>query len=377
MGDFWGGPWLPRTRGRRLLFIVAALYASVQMFRAVYLAITWETNDLALLQSVFFSIIDGDPLAFPWPPHAYLLLAPILWLPEPMLQVVVFAGNLFLIHFIWRRASSLIGLDAENRAWFLVLFLCWVSVRVSLSHGQLGFLVLAAVLWAWTSPAFAGLGYLISSLKYSLSFPVLLDQLFRRPRVLVPTFAVALLAIGLVLVWTGMPPAEFPSFWLEGISRDTTGFGVDVVSAITQTLGDSAWIQLVVALVWLAAFFVIRKRVANPTILVAVLLAMSLLPVYHRFYDLLVLAPALALLLKSRPLGYAVLMTIVLAGFPEALAQRDYFGMAILEAIDRWYTPILVSAVIGILILIDRERSVVTGFDTGSTPEGVRPSGLG
>lgn len=274
------------------------------------------------------------------------------------MEVAMLIVNLSLIFFVWRRVSSALTLTSEESAWFLVLFLCWVSVRVTLSHGQFGLLALAGAVWAWTSPAFAWLGFVVSSVKISISFPVLFDQLLRRPRVIIPTILVGALGLGWFLAWTGMPVSDYPSYLAQGMSRpQESGFGIDVASALVRSFGPGVWIHGVVGALWLVGFFVVRGRVRQSLGLLAVLLALSLLPVYHRFYDLVVLAPALALFLKWRPLVYPLLMTIGLAGVDRALFTRDFFGMQWMETIAGWYAPLLVLIVIAGLVRIDSTTS--------------------
>jgi len=357
----WTRSWVPQTRVRRLIFAGAILYASVQMSRGLYLAISADTNDITAIRDLFWSILGGDPMPSPYPPHTFVLLAPILLLPLPLTEVTMFILNLSLIFFIWRRVGSALTLIPEERAWFLAFFLCWVSVRVTLSHGQLGLLALAGAVLAFTSPALAWLGFVVSSAKYSLSFPVLFDQLLRKPRTLVPTILLGVAGTGLFLVWTGMPISDYASYLGEGLSREVTGLGVDVVSALAQSFGTSAWMQMVVGALWLVLFFVVRRRIRHTVVLLAILLSLSLLPVYHRFYDLVVLAPALGILLKSRPLVYPLVMTMGLAGVDVALGKRDFFGVQWIETVARWYTPVLVSIVIAILIRIDSSDRALSG----------------
>lgn len=347
--------WVPKTPARRVIFTIAVLYALVQLSRGVYLALSPEVNDITRIRGFFWSILDRNPVPSPYPPHVYLLLAPLLLLPLPLTEIAMFLLNLSLIYFVWRRVSEVLSLTPENRAWFLVLFLCWVSVRVTLSHGQLGLIALGGAVWAWTSLRSGWLGLVVSTVKVSLSFPVLLDRLFRKPRSLIPTISLGIVGVGLFLFWTDMPTAEYPSYLADGLSRDVTGFGVDVVSALSRSLGAGAWIQILVGGLWLVAFVLIRKRMRQLTIgLLAALLALSLLPVYHRFYDIVVLAPALAVFLSARPLGYSLLMTAALAGADTAIGKRGYLGMEWVEPIARWYLPLVVLVVVAALVPIRR-----------------------
>lgn len=344
----------------RLLFAVAVAYAVFQLSRGVYVAVTAHPADVIVLRDMFWSILEGSPAPSPYPPHTSILLAPILLLPPQLTEGTMFILNLFLICFVWWRISFRVGLTPLGRSWFLVLFLCMVSVRVTLAHGQLGILVLAGAVWAFTSPTRQWLGFVFAAVKLSIAFPILLYQLLKKPRVLFPTIALGIVGIVGLLLWTGMPIPEYVSYVADGLSRDTTGFGVDVGSVLERSVGTTGIVQFVVGAVWVVAFTLVVTRISRPIELMTALLALSLLPLYHRAYDLVVLAPALAIFLKSLPMVYPLLMTAGLAGADLALANRDFFGMKWMEPISIWYLPSLILAVIAILLWIEPSNDPIS-----------------
>jgi hypothetical protein len=94
-------------------------------------------------------------------------------------------------------------------------------------------------------------------------------------------------------------------------------------------------------------FCYIQRTQTDERLLLTSWLIMSLWPLYHRFYDLVVLAPALGLLLKRAPLAYPLGLTLLLGGFYEHVSKQAYYGSALLGHVMAYYYPVVLFALLG------------------------------
>jgi hypothetical protein len=346
------GEW--GRRRYRAAVLLAAAYAAIQLGRGTWYAFLFvdPSCDLRAIHEMWESFLAGRP-AGPYLAHAHLLLTPLFALGRAPGRAAMFVVNVGLVWYIWRQLAIRAGLDPALRWVGMILFCDWTATRAVIGQGQVGLLVLAA---AVTRMPPGPVWLTVLSIKQSLAFPFFVDAAAaRRWRELAGPALFALGVAAVALYATGIGPGAYVASLGEGMSHQGVGGGqTDLASRLEGVMGSRMLASGLLAAPWLLAYRWVRKRVQAPLAVTAALLVLSLLPVYHRFYDLVVLAPALALLLRHRPPVYALGLTAMLAGGFEHLTTRGYYGIGWLGAVLEYYYPALLLGLLAVLAGLER-----------------------
>jgi hypothetical protein len=336
-------------RGIWLVIGVAAVYAAVQISRGVYVALT-GSNDFHATYEFWKTLLGHQLPDAPYLPLTYVCLTPFFCFGFPVGKCLMLAFNIALVLFIWRRVVAMWELTGMQQLLFLVLFGDWCCVRVTLGHGQTPLLVLALILLALPIGSKRDVPLGLSSMKQTLIFPLYLAMLFRNPRRLIIPALMVFVSVALVMIWTKLDPKTYIQLTAEHSSERVRGTGdTDLSVALRTTLGNSRAAALIVWLLWLCLFCYIQRTQSDERLLLVSWLIMSLWPLYHRFYDLVVLAPALGLLLKRAPLAYPLALTLSLGGLYEHLTKHGCYGSTWLAHVMTYYYPVVLFALLGVV----------------------------
>ncbi|MHC4415574.1 MAG: glycosyltransferase family 87 protein [Planctomycetota bacterium] len=334
---------------RTLVTILFLMAASLCVSRGVVRSMS-SSGDFALIYAASHTWLTGGnpydetqqleavsaanrPGAFPgrqllslYPPTTYALIAPFAVGSWPTARVAWISANLVLLALLIIAATRLgeLSLTGWRGAWMVILLLAFAPVHTGLAAGQLAIGTVCAVAWAfWLMRSrrdFAA-GLLLGlavALKPQVAGPFLIIPLVRaRWRVLATAGAVVVL-ISLIAVAV-MQRHGIP--WFESFVSNIAAFGrgsvgdpgpgnparyqlINLAYPATVVFGQTPVVGLFVAAVVLvllygAAVRVVRGRGVDDELLALSLLALvSLLAVYHRAYDAVLLVFALAWCLR-------------------------------------------------------------------------------
>ena len=265
------------------------------------------------------SPLDVDvPCGFVYLPQAALLFAPLAPLPDPVARGVFAALNVALLIASLAMLTALFS-GAERR-WTVLGWAAavggWAAIRVTVGNGQIGLVVLAAVLAALLADrrgrtVLAGLALALALTKWSLSAPLLVY--FAARRRWAPLW-VALGAVGAGYVAFGLRLGQGP--WavvhdyamvlrhhagIKGAFLRTT----ELTAAADAVAGPAGYLLVLAALItallatgWACAAMGDRRGWA---LLLGVCATVSLVALPHLHYDELILVLALPALLLAEP----------------------------------------------------------------------------
>jgi hypothetical protein len=198
-----------------------------------------------------------------------------------------------------------------------------------------------------------------AAFKHSLSYPVYLFLLIRHPKKVIIPIAVLSLLVVLSMAWAGTGPHDFLTGLKNGqaiskvwMHENTT---VSLVPIFEGLLGETTLAQIVNWTCWFILFGLVLVRLRDPLILLAALMLLSLLPMHHRNYDMIVAVPALAIFLKHRRFIWPILMTLSLAGINDHLENVNFYGSAALKSIIPFYYPALILSFLAGLFVLDHQ----------------------
>lgn len=223
-----------------------------------------------------------------------------------------------------------------------------------LGLGNLALVCLAGAVAAF--PVFrsgqTAFGLLLASLKHSLTAPVFFLVFLQRPRLV--------LAVGLLIFSTTL-------FLLlnQGVCMDEfiKGLGAGQ-SALARWENENESVSLPVHFTGLARqtlpilsfiiLFIMTLRWNDLLKIFAGTMLITLLPIHHRFYDLVTLAPILAIMLREIPLIWSAGLTMLLSGLVESALKRqnEFFN-----SFQNYYYLFLLLALYGLLAWLDKNRS--------------------
>jgi hypothetical protein len=234
-------------------------------------------------------------------PASYVLLWPLLgWLELGPARWLWAAVNLTILAALLRFALRASGARTLTERLFVALMLVApYPLAVTLGNGQLGIVVLAAVLAAaflldpsrpatWPRDLLAAGLMLVALVKPSLSAPLFLVLLFRPGR-LRPVLLATLGYLVLTVVASGFRSGEVFRRMLPVI-RDATriaaGAGYAHVPRWLTDVGLGSWATPAAVLCLLAlGAWVARNRRADPWLLLGVTALVGRMSSYHRNYD--------------------------------------------------------------------------------------------
>jgi hypothetical protein len=272
---------------------------------------------------------------------------------------MLLALNVGAIVYIWWRLSRLAELKGIRRWLLLVFFTSWLSTGLVVGLGNLVLVCLAAMLAAYPfKSAGQAVALALSAMKHSIVFPVYFQLLLKNPRILViPSVIFAVCGAG-AMAWARLGPAE--TLAMARSAAEAVGtWGQHDHTTLRHLMSLFTANQPMVTLanwgVWLALFVTVVRCVKDPLANLAAMMLLSLLPLYHNIYDMVVAAPLLAVLLRRGSLAWPALMTLALAtNLFAPLAQiSPAFGV-----LEKAYYPLLILAGLGLLIFIDRKHRV-------------------
>ena len=362
--------WLrqPEQRAQlpaRLLLGVAIIWGLFRTARSV--AMLFEaSHDLDIYYSLWFLLEHRDyaDIALSqalYLPHTWLVLTPFFLLGWAAARLLVVLLNVGCVFYICWRLSELAELQGLRR-WLLLAFMWdWLCTGLVIGLGNLALVSVAAALAAY--PFFSatnGVFLTLSAMKQTLVFPLFFRLLLKRPKVLIlPLVVTTVCGLG-VLAWARLGFADALGMARGSLNTVQGWTQYDLTSLrrlLSPLLGNGAMLSAVVWLVWFGLYGVVMWRVKTPLAQLAALLLLSLLPVYHQRYDLVVAAPALALFLRRDSLFWPASMTLLLAINP-ASAPTQVLPAGVLrhavEALVAAYNPLLILAFLGGIMWVDR-----------------------
>jgi hypothetical protein len=352
--------WLrqPEQRAQlpaRLLLGVAIVWGLLRTARSLHMLFE-ASHDLNIYYSLWFLLGHRDfaDIALSqalYLPHTWLVLTPFFLLGWPGARLLMLLLNVGCVFYIWWRLSELAGLKGIRR-WLLLVFLWdWLCTGLVIGLGNLALVCVATALAAYPFTSVGGSVFLtLSAMKQTLVFPLYFRLLLKRPKMLIlPLVVVAACGVA-VLVWAGLSPAEVVGMARGSVSRVEGWTQFDLTSLrrlLSPVMGGGAALSAVVWVVWFGLYGLVTWRVKDPLAVVAALLLLSLLPIYHQEYDLVAAAPALALFLRRGSLAWPALMTLLLAVNPASAPMRVLPGGVVRTAVEGFvavYNPLLVLA---------------------------------
>jgi hypothetical protein len=247
------------------------------------------------------------------------------------------------------------------RGVLLLAFFCsWLSTGIVVGLGNLALVCLAAMIAAFPFVSRThGFFLALSAMKQTLVFPVYFRLLFQKPKMyIVPVVIFSVCGIA-ALIWARLTPLEAIRMARESVQSVSGWTQADhtCLRRLLAPLAPNA--RALAAINWLAWFglFGLGVRfVKDPLAQLAALLLLSLLPIYHNIYDLVLAAPALAVFLQRAPLWWPALMTAMLAVNPLPAIQRFLPSGPLHEFagyLDYGYYPLVILAILAGLFRLE------------------------
>jgi hypothetical protein len=245
-----------------------------------------------------------------------------------------------------------------------LLFFSLLATRLAVGNGQLVCPVIFLLMLALkiTSPWLAGLVLGIALSKYSVAIPVAIVFLFRRDWIALAVAALVQFAGAVALsLWTGSTLLSILTEYLAIARMHAPQAGYQFQSPVVDAV-------IAAALLAIAWWRFARRRYQ----VLAFLCAGSLLVVYHRVYDGVLLLPAIIALapLKRRPMwttiGLAIALSVLMLPGTIIDSQRwvDLSGDA------QRYAVLLLLGILTFEVMRDDEPAQESILGTaGSTPE--------
>ena len=352
----------------RLLLGVGIVWGLLRTERSV--AMLFEaSHDLNIYYSLWFLLGHRDfaDIALSqalYLPHTWPVLTPLFLLGWPAARLLMVLLNLGCVFYIWWRLSELARLQGTRR-WLLLVFLWdWLCTGLVIGLGNLALVCVATALAAYPfSSAGSSVFLTLSAMKQTLVFPLYFRLLLKRPKMLIVPFVVVAVCGVAVLIWAQLSPAEVLAMARGSVSRVEGWTQFDLTSLrrlLRPLLGSGAALSAVVWVVWFAIYGAVMWRVKDPLAQLAALLLLSLLPVYHQEYDLVAAAPTLALLMRRGSLAWPALMTLLLVVNPASAPTHVLPAGLVRQATEAFvavYNPLLVLALLGAIVWVDRGRA--------------------
>jgi hypothetical protein len=358
--------------------IIWALYRTARSLQ-IHSAAMHETptHDLYTYYSIWYVLCHRDCADIAlrgslYLPHTWLFFTPLFIFGWSAARAMMFCLNVASAIYICLRLSRLVGLRGIQPWLLLAFFWSWSSTGNVLGLGNLALVCLAAVLAAYPFESrVQGLWLAFSAMKQSLVFPLYFLLLFKRPKSLIVPFAIFTLGGLLILWWTRLNLREglevFRS-WVGSVSNWTTVDYTCLRRPLAFFIQNKRVLSIVIWGIWFLLFLITVRWIKDPLALLAGLLLLCLLPMYHNAYDMVVAVPAMAIFLKRCPLFWSAAMTFALAWDP--LRQLSRWLPAgpcrnLSEALEVSYLPCLILVFIGGLLYLE----------TRSRPESVAAPG--
>jgi hypothetical protein len=242
-----------------------------------------------------------------YPISAYIFLWPYAALPWPMAKLLWALSNVgFMVVLVW--GLGRLFLQSEMKwIWWLAgcLFVIGTPLRNLIGNGQhalfsLSFFVLALYCLEQEKPMWSGVCLALALLKYTVTLPLLIVFLLKRSyRPLWVAMAIHLALLAFASLWTQVTPLQLVREYGQVVMVETHQ-GIDGyvdINAVLHHLGLSAvpflWPTLAAVLLLTAALVIFWCGTGQELRCLAVLSLLSTVVVYHRPYDMVVLAFAL------------------------------------------------------------------------------------
>jgi hypothetical protein len=377
--------WLRSRVGRAeipalLLLVVAAAWGLVRTAHVLYLHSPLgsahqlhdlSTHDLYCYYSIWYVLGHRDCADIALResyhlPHTWVFFTPIFILGWPMARILFFLLNIAAVVYSWWRVSQLTALQGVRRWLLLAFFVGWTGTSNIIGLGNLTLICLAAVLAAYPFTSRSnGLFLMFSAMKPSLVFPLYFHLLLKRSRALILPFAVFAVCGLAALWWARMGFVEglkLPAYWSESVGKWTAIDHTCLRRLFAPFITDKLVLTVVMWGTWFALYGIVARWIKDPLSQLAALLLLSLLPMYHYFYDMVLALPALAVFMKRCRLVWPTLMSFCLSwGMFWRLGLLMPAGplRTLCEAINEVYYPILILIILGGLVWLDRRRGPV------------------
>jgi hypothetical protein len=364
--------WLrqPEKRAQlpaRLLLVVATVWAVFRTARSLGM-LFHESHDLDIYYSLWFLLGHRDyaDIALSqalYLPHTWVVLTPLFLLGWPLARIALLLINGACVFYLWWRLSQLAGLAGIRRWLLLAFFWGWLGTGLILGLGNLALVCVAAAVAAYPFASARNSAFLaLAAMKQSLIFPLYLQLLFRRPKVLILPLVVFTACGMAALFWARLSLAE--GLKLAKGSMDTANaWTLYDFTCLRRLLAPFIHNGLAVSglmwLIWFGLFGVCTRYLKDQLTQLAALLLLSLLPMYHQKYDLVAAVPALAVCLRRCSLTWPTLMTVALAtDFGASFSRFLPAGSAraAAHAVELAYYPLLVLLILGVLVGLEVRR---------------------
>jgi len=341
------------------------------------------------------TVTDLDEVIFPGlvpapasPPAAFYLFAPLAFLSWKAAKLAWLVLNLLLLGLI----PLLLGRFFPLRPWLdrlevfglACVLVGLTATRYAAASGQITFLVLdlmlATVILAPRRPWLAGLLLGLALSKYSLSIGILLlfTLLEPKPKLVLAAVLVQLAGVAALLLQTGTSLASFVHEYLQMVNLHANMEGIHLAGLFPRSgwdVGIGLALTAVVALpllVWrirLGGGFFRPLPDLSRTVLAVLLSLWSLLVVYHRAYDAMVMIVFLALAAGlarhpqawrlSKPLRAGLLAFAALTGVLLMVPSGEVVRGLLPDALENWWgqaadltTTILILVSLGVSCLL-------------------------
>ncbi len=358
-------------------FAVATLWAVFRLVRSMQI-LFGESHDLFTYYSLWYvlghrEMADIGLRQSLYLPHTWLFLTPFFVFGWPAARLLVLALNLGAVGFLWWRLSSLAGLRGVRKALLLACMMAFLGTGLVIGLGNLALVCVAAVVAAYPYQTQGkGIMLALSAMKQSLVFPVYLQLLLRKPKSLIIPFAIFAVAGVGSLIWARLTPFEAVAMarGALGAVGSWTQYDHTCLRRILVLFTSNALvISLLNWIIWFSLFACCLRFLRDGLTLLAALMLLSLLPMYHNIYDMVAAIPALAVLLRQLNLFPAVALTVSLSTNLAAGASRISTGSlkTALQAFETAYYPVVILLCLGALFY----------YELHGRTEGLQESGSG
>jgi hypothetical protein len=309
-----------------------------------------ELADIALRQSLYL-------------PHTWVFLTPFFVFGWPVARVLMLVVNLGAVVFLWWRLSVLAGLSGVRKALLLVMASALLGTGLVIGLGNLALVCVAAAVAAYPFQSSRDSVFLaFSAMKQTMVFPVYLHLLIRKPKALIiPSIIFAVAGVA-ALIWARLTPIEAIAMARGAVGAVGSWTQYDhtclrrilvLFTSSPLVLGLLNWI------IWFALFACCLRFLREGLSLLAALMLLSLLPLYHNIYDMVAAIPALAVLLRRANLLPAVVLTVSLSTNLAAGVVRisPAFLKSAAHSLETAYYPVIILLSLGALFYFElRER---------------------
>lgn len=301
-------------RARTLAVIVAALAVGAGVVRAVSGV---RSDDLLQVHSwlVYWMFEAANPytgiVAVNYPPHAFVVLAPLALIPASVVPVVWAVLNAMLAPVVSWWLIRDWPIRRDERVLVTALVTSWNAVMTGIWMGQFTLLSLlfgVVALRTMPLPWLAGALLAASAIKPHVGIIFLGWALVRgHYRALMTAALWGLMGLVVMAFWAGASPVEIVQTWLDVLAWMFGGVrpqqGVTawwgliadwVPGSVHSLLGNGGALAGLVVLG--LALRVVAPRDTTGRVTLALIALWSLATLFHRRYDLILLAPAFACL---------------------------------------------------------------------------------